>query len=65
MAASTYLGQVPPDDPMFLGGPQLFSRHESNGSTKNTVPNTTGETQANSTSTKKKSYNPLADLPLD
>ena len=34
MAAITYRGQVPADDPMFLSGPQLFSRHETNGSTK-------------------------------
>ncbi len=26
MGKSTYVGQVPKDDPMFFGGPQIFSR---------------------------------------
>ena len=37
MAVSTYLGLVPKDDPMFSGGPQIISRHESNESTRETL----------------------------
>lgn len=35
-------GLVPKDDPMFSGGPEIFSRHESSESTKNSAKSTDG-----------------------
>jgi len=43
MAASTYLGLVPRDDPMFSGGPQIFSRRISRASATNTDAETQGK----------------------
>ena len=50
MSASTYLGLVPKDDPMFSGGPQIISSHESNEATKSSATKTDGSTQESSES---------------
>lgn len=43
MGKATYKGLVPPGDPIFSTGPELFSRPESNPSSKTTSEVTTGE----------------------
>ena len=50
MAASTYLGLVPKDDPMFSGGPELFSVNAFRGSSTTTPKSTDGETPVESSS---------------
>lgn len=45
MGKATYKGLVPLGDPMFSTGPELFSRPESNPSSKTTAANTAGEIQ--------------------
>lgn len=42
MGKATDLGLVPPDDPMFSSGPEVFSRLGSNGSSTNSASDTTG-----------------------
>lgn len=44
MAASTFLGFVPKDDPMFSGGPEIFSRLGSRQSSTDTAKSTDGAT---------------------
>ena len=46
MGKITDLGLVPKDDPMFLNGPQLFSRRESNRSTTTSASATDGAAPA-------------------
>lgn len=50
MGKATYKGLVPPDDLMFSGKPEMFSRPESSRSSKTTVSDTTGATPAPSSS---------------
>ena len=45
MGKTTFAGQVPRDDPIFSGGPQIFSRLVSKPTAKNTSPGTTGASQ--------------------
>lgn len=52
MGKATYLGLVPPDDPMFSGGPQLFSPRASSPSSTTSPAATTRATPASSTSDK-------------
>ena len=48
MGKATYKGLVPKDDPMFLTGPELYSRLGSNESSTNTPSDTAGAPPANS-----------------
>ena len=48
MGKATYKGLVPPDDPMFSGGPQMFSRVESKPSPVTSVSVTAGATPVQS-----------------
>jgi hypothetical protein len=50
MGKLTYKGLVPPDDPMFSSGPEMFSRPESRPSSMTSVRDTTGATPAQSSS---------------
>lgn len=50
MGKLTYKGLVPPDDPMFSGGYEMFSRPESSRSSTASVSDTTGATPAPSSS---------------
>jgi hypothetical protein len=52
MGKITRLGLVPQDDPMFLTGPELFSRPGSKPSSTTSASGTGGVTPAASTSTK-------------
>ena len=45
MGKATYKGLVPPDDPMFSGGFEMFSRPESSRSSKTSASDKTGVTQ--------------------
>jgi hypothetical protein len=50
MGKATYKGLVPSDDPMFSGGPQMFSRPESKPSSMTSASDTTGATPEQSSS---------------
>ncbi len=50
MGKATYKGLVPPDDPMFSNGPEMFSRPESKPSSMTSASDTTGVTPAQSSS---------------
>lgn len=50
MGKATYKGLVPPDDPMFSNGPEIFSCPESNESSTTPQNATTGATQDQSSS---------------
>lgn len=45
MGKATFVGFVPKDDPMFSGGPQLFSRPGSNQPSKTSPTGTDGNTR--------------------
>lgn len=51
-------GLVPRDDPMFSGGPEIFSRPESNAPTKNSAKSMDGATQGKLKSAEKAKNNP-------
>lgn len=55
MGKATYIGPVPPGDPMFSSGPEMFSRRESSKSSMTSPSATAGETPADSTSPSTKS----------
>jgi hypothetical protein len=64
MGKFTDKGLVPPDDPMFSTGPELFSRRGSSASSTTSASATDGATQAPSTSATKRapeSVNEQAD----
>lgn len=50
MGKATYKGLVPPDDPMFLTGPELYSRPESTESSQTSASDMAGASPANSSS---------------
>ncbi len=50
MGRATYKGLVPPYDPMFSTGPELFSRPESSASLRNTPTSADKKAPAASTS---------------
>ena len=50
MGNLTFRGFVPKDDPMFSGGPEIFSRPESRQSPTTSAPGTTGVTPASKSS---------------
>ena len=50
MGKATFKGFVPPDDPMFSTGPEIFSRHESSASSPSSATSTDGATQDQSSS---------------
>ena len=52
MGKGTYKGQAPKDDPMFSGGPQIFSPYVFRPSSKTSQPSTTEATPVNSDSPK-------------
>ena len=45
MGKTTWRGPVPKDDPMFSGGPEIFSRPVSKPSSSGTAKSMDGETQ--------------------
>jgi hypothetical protein len=50
MGKLTIIGSLPPDHPIYSGGPEIFSRPESNKSSTTTANATAGETQDKSAS---------------
>ena len=54
MGKLTWIGQVPPDDPLFSSGPEMFSRYEFRASSTSSPRNTGGDTPVGSKSPSRK-----------
>ncbi len=46
MGKVTVIGSLPPDHPIYSGGPEVFSRRAFSQSSTSSAPSTDGETQA-------------------